>query len=241
VAPIEPQEADHATSSVVENCNDWLTITVGFAGSIVNAEGVVPDRDTLCGLLLAESVNTRVEVRVPGTDGLKTIVAVQLADAARVVPQVLVEILNSPAFPPVMATEVMLIDDELPLFSVVVWLALVIPTATLAKLRLVGDTVTPVEDVEPVPDNEAVWGLFPAPSETVSVAARAPDAVGLNATVTEQLADAARLAPQVFEEMLKSPKFVPVMDTLLIVIDVVPPFFSVAVCDALMEPTATVA
>ena len=42
VAPIVPQEADHATSSVVENCSDWLTMTVGFDGVIVNAEGVVP-------------------------------------------------------------------------------------------------------------------------------------------------------------------------------------------------------
>jgi len=64
--------------------------------------------------------------------------------------------------------------------------------------------------------------------------------VGLNTTVTVQVADAARLAPQVLEEMLKSPEFVPVMDTLLIVIDVLPPFVSVVVCDVLVEPTVTV-
>jgi len=64
--------------------------------------------------------------------------------------------------------------------------------------------------------------------------------VGLNATVTEQVADAARLAPQVLEEMLKSPEFAPVIDTLLIVIEVLPPLVSVVVCDALVEPTVTV-
>jgi len=83
-------------------------------------------------------------------------VAVQLADTPRVVPQVLLAMLNSPAFPPVMATEVMFIDDELPLCRVVVWLGLVAPTAILEKLRVVGDTVTPVEEVPPVPDNDAV-------------------------------------------------------------------------------------
>ena len=81
---------------------------------------------------------------------------------------------------------------------------------------------------------------MPAVSVTVRVAERAPDAVGLKATVTEQVADAARLAPQVLDEMLKSPEFVPVMDTLLIVIEVLPPFVSVVVCDALVEPTVTV-
>jgi len=130
VAPIVPQEADHATSSVVENCSDWLTMTVGFDGVIVNAEGVVPVNGTVCGLLLAESVNTSVEVRVPGTDGLNTIEALQLADAPRLVPQVLLEMPNSPAFPPVMATELMLMDDAVPLCRVTVWAALVDPTAT---------------------------------------------------------------------------------------------------------------
>ena len=120
VAPIVPQEADHATSSVVENCSDWLTMTVGFDGVIVKAEGVVPVKGTVCGLLLAESVKTSVELRVPGTDGLNTIEAVQLAEAPRLVPHVLLEMLNSPAFPPVIAMELMVMEDEVPLCSVTV-------------------------------------------------------------------------------------------------------------------------
>jgi hypothetical protein len=54
-----------------------------------------------------------------------------------------------------------------------------------------------------------------------------------------QLAATARLAPQVLLGIVKSPAFVPVIDTLLIVIDVVPPFISVVVCEALVEPTLT--
>jgi hypothetical protein len=79
-----------------------------------------------------------------------------------------------------------------------------------------------------------------AVSVTFKVAARAPDAVGLNTVVIVQLADAARLAPQVFVEIVKSPGFVPLMATLLMVIDAVPTFFSVVVCDALEDPTFTV-
>jgi hypothetical protein len=107
-------------------------------------------------------------------------------------------------------------------------------------VRLVGVTVTPVVDVEPVPVSEAVCGLLPAVSEMVKVAVRAPVVVGLNSTVTVQLADAARLALQVLAEMLKSPAFVPVMDTLFIVMEDAPPFFKVVDCGALVVPTFTV-
>ena len=71
-----------------------------------------------------------------------------------------------------------------------------------------------------------------------SVAERAPVALGLNTTVTVQLADAARVAPQVLDEMLKSLVLAPVKPMLLIVIEFALPFFNVAVCGALEEPTA---
>jgi hypothetical protein len=56
-----------------------------------------------------------------------------------------------------------------------------------------------------------------------------------------QVADAARLAPvtQVVLVSEKSPTFAPVIETLLIVIEEAVPFFSVAVCAALVEPTVT--
>jgi len=87
------------------------------------------------------------------------------------------------------------------------------------------------------PESETVWGLLLALSAKDKVAFRAPDAVGLNATLAVQLAEAVRLAPHVFEEMMKSPGLVPVMLMLLNVIVDFVPFVNVAVCAALAEPT----
>jgi hypothetical protein len=104
----------------VENCTDWLTTTVGFDGRIAKVdEDVDPDRETVCGLLVAVSVNERVATRAPDTVGLNTTEAVQLADAARVVPHVFVK-LKSAAFAPDRATLLMLMEVEPPLFSVAV-------------------------------------------------------------------------------------------------------------------------
>ena len=203
-------------------------------------EDVDPDSETVCGLLVAVSVNESTALRVPDAVGLKTTEAVHEADAARVVPHVLLEILKSPAFVPDKPTLLMLIDVEPPLLSVEVCAALVEPTGVTAKVRLVGVTVTADVDVEPVPESDAVCGLLPAVSEIVKVAVRAPVVVGLNTTVTVQLAEAARLAPQLLAEILKSPAFVPVIDTLLIVIEDAPLFFNVVDCGVLVVPTFTV-
>ena len=43
----------------------------------------IPERVTVCGLLVAESVKVRVAVRVPAAPGLNTIAVEQLAEAAR--------------------------------------------------------------------------------------------------------------------------------------------------------------
>lgn len=50
----------------------------------------VPETATCCGLLGSLSVKVSVAVRVPAMVGLKRIVTVQLEDAARLEPQVLV-------------------------------------------------------------------------------------------------------------------------------------------------------
>jgi hypothetical protein len=52
----------------------------------------VPERVAVWGEPVAESLKFKVAVRVPLTFGAKTMLAVQLADAARLVPQVLLEI-----------------------------------------------------------------------------------------------------------------------------------------------------
>jgi hypothetical protein len=82
-------------------------------------------------------------VRVPATVGLKTTDAVQLADAARVVPQVLPAILKSDAFVPAMPMLLMVMEELSPFFSVAVWAALVPPTAVLANDKDEGLTETP--------------------------------------------------------------------------------------------------
>ena len=199
----------------------------------------VPVSATDWGLLDAVSVKLRVADRAPVAVGLKTTVAVQLAEAAKLAPQVLDEMLKSPEFVPVMAS-LLMVMEALPRFlSVVVCDGLEDPTFTLPKARLVGLTLAPLVDVEPVPVRVAVCGLLLVVSEIESVAVRVPVVPGLNTTVTVQLADAARLAPQVLAETLKSPVFAPVKPMLLIVIEVALPFCNVAVCDALDEPTVT--
>lgn len=53
--------------------------------------------------------------------------------------------------------------------------------------------------------SETVCGLLFALSFTFNVAVRVPVAVGLKTTLTEQVDFAARLAPQVVVDTLKSP------------------------------------
>ena len=71
-----------------------------------------PARDTDCGLLLAASVNISEAEREPETVGLNATEAVQLAPAARLVPQVLLEIRKSAALVPPMAMLLIAMDDD---------------------------------------------------------------------------------------------------------------------------------
>ena len=66
-----------------------------------------------------------------------------------------------------------------------------------------------------------------APSLNVTLALREPATVGLNAIEAEQLAPAARLAPQVLVEIRKSVEFVPPTTMLLMAIEDVPLLVSV--------------
>jgi len=60
----------------------------------------IPERDTLSDDLNPEWLKVRVASRVPAASGMKTIVTVQLEEAARLAPQVLLEIAKSPALLP---------------------------------------------------------------------------------------------------------------------------------------------
>lgn len=68
----------------------------------------------------------------------------------------------------------------------------------LLKDKLPGDTVT-LPDDPPVatPETATCCGLLPALSVKLRAAVRVPEAVGLKRMVTVQLADAAKVEPQV--------------------------------------------
>jgi hypothetical protein len=138
-------------------------------------------------------------------------------------------------------TTLLIVNELVPLFvSVATFCAPMPPTTTETQLILAGLTVAlpPVEDT-PVPVNATVWGLLLAESVKLSVALRAPAAVGLNTTDALHVPDAARLVPHDLLEMMKSPAFVPEMATLLTVIEEVVPLDRVADLAALLTPVLT--
>jgi hypothetical protein len=173
-------------------------IEVGEALAEPPLDAPVPLRATESGVPELLLVMVHAAERAPAVVGLKKILAVQLADAARLDPQVVDETAKSPAFAPEM-------DEALSVTELVVLLATVMlcdpleePTAMLPKERLEGDAVTlPEEPPEPSPDKATCCGPLVALSENVRFAVRVPDVVGLNKTVTVQLADAASIEPHV--------------------------------------------
>ena len=116
--------------------------------------------------------------------------------------------------------------------NVNVFAALVVPTFCFAKTALAGVNVA---GSTPVPDSATVCGLLAALSVKVSVPVRSPEAIGVKVMLTLQLLFAARVAPQVFAEIAKSPLGV----MLLISSVAVLVFFSVTVLAGLVVPTAS--
>jgi len=123
--------------------------------------------------------------------------AVQLAAAARLVPQLLLAILKSPAFVPDNATLLIVIDVLSPFDNVTVCAALLEPTLVLANVTLEGLAVTEPDTGVPFPLSATVCGLFPAESFKSRVAYRSPVVVGPNTIFAVQLADAASDVPHV--------------------------------------------
>jgi len=212
---------------------------VGLTVAPVEVPVAKPLSATICGLLLAPSVKATFALREPATVGRKRIVAVQLAPAARLVPQVLVEIRKSDAFVP--PTVMLLIASaEDPLFVSVMTLGPpVCPTATLFQLKLVGlAEAVPEPPLLPVPESETTCGLLATPSVNCRLAVLAPAALGLKVIVTVQLAPDARVPPHVLLEITKSAALVPDTAMLLIVIVAALPFCSVATLVPPLAPTA---
>jgi hypothetical protein len=209
-----------------------------------NAEVVTvvdPERDTLCELLLAPSVNVREALKLPAAVGLNTTLAEQLAAAARLVPHVLVEMAKAAALAPEMAILLMGMAALVPLLNVTICAELVEPTAVAAKDTPAGAAVTVPVPLEPVavPDKATLCGLPVPVSVNLSVALRAPATVGAKIMSVVQLAEAARLVPQVLLKIVKSLGSVPEIAMLPMVMAVVPLFVSVIAFCAPLPATGT--
>ncbi len=87
-----------APAPVLASVIDWAVLVVP-TGRLPNERDVgvrltdsavpVPERLAVCGLFVALSVTVKVAVRVPEVAGVKVTLMVQLAPAARLVPQLL--------------------------------------------------------------------------------------------------------------------------------------------------------
>ena len=103
----------------------------------------IPERDTLSDDLNPEWLKVRVAPRVPAASGVKTIVTVQLEEAARLAPQVLLEIAKSPALAPENPILLIAIGEVPMLLRVTAFGFPVEPKATLPHTRLLGSMRTP--------------------------------------------------------------------------------------------------
>jgi hypothetical protein len=199
----------------------------------------VPVNTTFCGLPEAESVKLNVALRLPATVGLNTTDAEHVAEAARLVPHDLLEMLKSAGFVPVIATLLMLMEVVVPLDRVADFALLLEPRLMLPYERLVGLTDTVPDAGAPYPVSATVWGLLLAESVNCSVAERFPVVVGAKIMLAVQLEDAASDELQVLLKISKSPGFAPPNAMLLIEIAVVPPLVSVTSFCAPLPPTGT--
>jgi hypothetical protein len=110
--------------------------TVGGGGP----ETPVPLNVTACGDPAALSVIAKLAKRLPAACGVNATLTVQADPAFRLLPHVFATIPKSPAFVPLIVTELMLNTAFPVLVSVAVWLALVVCTFWLPNERLAGES-----------------------------------------------------------------------------------------------------
>src|SRR3989454_2839205 len=169
--------------------NVRLSVDSLTAGPVSTA---LPVRLIFCGLSAALSVMLIVPVKRPGIVGVKVTLMVQLAPAARLLPQLLVWKKFKLATMPAM------VRVALPLFiSVTAIGRLLVPTVWLpVSERLGGIRVT--TGAAPVPARVIVRGLPLPLSVMVTVPVLVPRAVGVKVTLMVQPEPEATLLPQVF-------------------------------------------
>jgi hypothetical protein len=135
----------------------------------------------------------------------------------------------------------LMVIDVVPLFvNVTAFGAPFPPTGTEAQVRGVGLTdALLVVPLGAKPERATVCGLGVALSLKFKVAVRVPLTVGAKRTFTVQVAEGARLDPQVFEEIWKSCGLAPDSVMLLIARVAAPLFVSVTIFCAPFPPIAT--
>jgi hypothetical protein len=187
-------EKDKVALPVLVNVTGWLALAVPtlwlakvrlVVERLTTGAEPVPARLTDC--VPALPVITRLAVRDPAAAGSNETLIVQLAPAETGAPQPLAR-LKSLAFVPVTPT---LERDNvaLPVFvSVTGWLALVVATLWLAKVRLVVERLATGPEPAPVPAR--LTDCVPALSVMIRLAVREPLAPGSNVTPIAQLAPA---------------------------------------------------
>lgn len=112
-------------------------LNVSDEGDKVTAVTPVPVRLTVCGLFVALSVMVTVPVAVPVVEGVKVTEIEHFFPAGTELPHVLV----SAKFPPIVM--LVIVSVELPvLVNKTFFAALVVPTTTVPKFRLVAESVT---------------------------------------------------------------------------------------------------
>ena len=153
-APVQLRETDPlkplSPARVAVNVALAPAVTVAVVGVASEKSGVVPPPPpmplsaTVCGLEASLSARLNVADSAPEIVGLKKMSYVHDAPAASVAPQVLDGWPKSVTFAPVKVGPVMLMAEAVKLKSVTVLAGLVVFSATLPKLRVVGDANTPV-------------------------------------------------------------------------------------------------
>jgi hypothetical protein len=199
----------------------------------------VPVSDEVCGEPDALSAMLSVAVAAPADVGVKTTEIVQFAPAASELPQLFVSA-NTLAFAPERVMPV-IVKAALPvLVRVAVCAALLLPVVTEPKASVAGVNVAAGAVTTDVPSQVKVidcWGMGDG-KLVPRFAVKAPAVGGTQVTAMEQLAPAARLAPQLLV-WLKEPGSLP--KKLMLVIDnaAFPVLLRVAVWALLWLPTVT--
>jgi len=212
-------------------------VTVLGSGSVVGesvaigagAAVPVPVRDADCGEPAALSVTLRVALKVAADAGLNVTAMLQVEEAARVVPQLLVWV-KSVGLEPAMVMLVMFSAALPVLESVRVWEDAVLATLVVGKVSVPGDKdATGAGAGVPVPLRGTVWGEVAALSVTLSDAVSVVVEGGLNVTVMAQDDREASVEPQVLAVMAKSVELAPVIEKPLMLSVALPGFESVTV------------